>query len=158
MRRTAGIWLGLIGLAVQFAGLGLVWSVAGFEWSFVTLLTCLPVGGALFIIGVSVWGLFFGERLVLSPEGLLIQTEERIRRVHWSQIKQFRIERLPDELYPVIGWDHHDDAVGEGNPRWEGQRMAGVKTRTVDADISWGWDMQPDELCATLERWRVRYS
>jgi hypothetical protein len=121
-RTTASIVVSCLGLA--FHALLILWvsRVVGPEFlasliadPFSIVMLAIPGLAMLLLLGDSIRQYFWGSSLTLNAEGFRIRTPERRRFVRWSDVKQFRVGRPIDSMYPIVGWDHHDDALS-GNP------------------------------------------
>ena len=157
-RRTSGIWIGGAGLAIQLGLIGMLWSIGVWFWDYRAALFCVFPLMMLFLIGASIHSLILNERLFLSSWGLEVLSQDLRVKVRWADVERFRIERLPDRMHPLVGWNYDEEAIRENVSWWKAMRMGAVMHRTMDEDIGSGWEMSPEILCDTLERWRVRYS
>lgn len=110
----------------------------------------------VFLLGSSVAGLWRGDFIKLTNKGFSFRIGYRVRTVLWTDVKQFRFERPTDSMHLSVGWDHQDDAFN-GNPIWEGSKLEGKRTTTLDCDIGWGWQGGSEKVSGTLEGWRRRY-
>ncbi|WP_313454763.1 hypothetical protein [Brevundimonas sp.] len=146
---SAYIWVGSIvglGQAVRFLA----------EDPFQVVLMAVPILVTVFLLGSSVADLWRGDFIKLTDKGFSFRIGYRARTVRWTDVKQFRSERPSDSIYLSVGWDHQDDAFN-GNPIWEGSKLEGKRTTTLDSDIGWGWQGGSETVSATLEEWRRRY-
>ncbi len=163
-RTLASVATSVIGVVVIFGVLGWVASIVGFQRS-LTMMAADPFSAvvtgfisllALALVGHSVYRHFRSDTLTLSDKGFRIRMPERARFVRWSDVKRFRVERPKDGMYSVVGWDHHDDALG-GNPVWQNPNLEDVRKTTLDAEIGCDWEGGAEAVCVTLEQWRERY-
>ncbi|MDK2748171.1 MAG: hypothetical protein KYX67_12705 [Brevundimonas sp.] len=127
------------------------------EEPFYLVLLAFPVLVTIFLFGSSLSALWRSDFIKLTDNGFSFRIGYRARTVRWTDVKQFRFERPSDSMYASVGWDHQDDAFN-GNPIWEGSKLEGKRTTTLDSDIGWGWQGGSEEVSATLEEWRRRYS
>ena len=126
------------------------------EDPFYFALMAFPALVTIFLFGSSLRDLWRSDFIRLTDKGFSFRIAHRARTVRWTDVKQFRFERPSDSMYASVGWDHQDDAFN-GNPIWEGSKLEGQRTTTLDSDIGWGWQGGSEEVSATLEEWRRRY-
>lgn len=164
-RVYSGIAISALGLLVQTSAYIWVGSIVGLDQAmrflagepFQAVLLAAPLLGTIFLLGSSLAALWRGDFIKLTDKGFSFRLGHRARTVRWADVKQFRFERPSDSMYLSVGWDHQDDAFS-GNPVWEGSKLEGKRTTTLDSDIGWGWQGGAEKVCSTLEDWRIRHS